>query len=90
MAIVDTYYSILTCEKLMETIQKDMLGNANMMGGVNSAYEAMSEEEREEYSKKTKQLKNLIQGKMKLLDTALDELDDVEKVDGFSFSNEGN
>lgn len=93
MAMSDTYYSLLTCEKLMDALQSEMLSTAQMMGGLNSAYEAMTDEEKQEYSKKTKQLKNLVACRMTLLDDALNELQsnaNLEIVEEFSFSGENN
>lgn len=72
-------------EMMIDRLTRELYSNGSMMGAVNSAYEAMSDEEKTNYTIKRKQLSTLVAYKAELLNTALTEIG-CDVVEGFDFS----
>lgn len=86
-------YTLDIVEMMIDRLTRELYSNGSMMGAVNSAYESMTQTEKDNYNIKRKQLNNLIKYKTDLLDAALEVMNttgvDGKKViieTGFDFS----
>ena len=67
-------YALDIVEMMIDRLTRELYSNDSMMGAVNSAYESMTQAEKDNYNIKRKQLNDLIKYKTDLLDAALEEL----------------
>jgi hypothetical protein len=67
-------YALDIVEMMIDRLTRELYSNGSMMGAVNSAYESMTQAEKDNYNIKRKQLNNLIKYKTDLLDAALNEM----------------
>ena len=70
----DLKYALDIVEMMIDRLTRELYSNGSMMGAVNSAYESMTQTEKDNYNIKRKQLNNLIKYKTDLLDAALNEM----------------
>ena len=70
----DLKYALDIVEMMIDRLTRELCSNGSMMGAVNSAYESMSDTEKQNYTLKRKQLNDLITYKTDLLDAALQEM----------------
>ena len=68
----DLKYALDIVEMMIDRLTRELYSNGSMMGAVNSAYESMTQAEKDNYNIKRKQLNNLIKYKTDLLDAALE------------------
>lgn len=67
-------YTLDIVEMMIDRLTRELYSNGSMMGAVNSAYESMTDTEKQNYKIKRQQLNNLIKYKTELLDAALNEM----------------
>ena len=70
----DLIYALDIVEMMIDRLSRELYSNGSMMGAVNSAYESMTDEEKQDYKIKRQQLSNFIKYKTDLLDEALNEM----------------
>ena len=71
LTINDIKCCLDVCEAMIDRLQRELYSNSSMMGAVNSAYESLSENEKNIYKAKREQLNNLLKYKTSVLDYAL-------------------
>lgn len=84
----DLKYALDIVEMMIDRLTRELYSNGSMMGAVNSAYESMTQTEKDNYDIKRKQLNNLIKYKTDLLDAALAKME--SGVEGKSVTVENN
>lgn len=92
---MDEYkFTLDVCERMIDRLQRELYSNGSIMGGVNSSYECMSDTEKQTYSKKRKQLNNLLKYRTEILNCALIEMNNVgvggktlDVVEDFTFED---
>lgn len=89
----DAKYALDITETMIDRLSRELYSNGSMMGAVNSAYEAMTQTEKENYEIKRKQLNYLLTYRTGLLDYTITEmsggtgaLPTLTKESGFDFS----
>ena len=89
----DLKYALDIVEMMIDRLSRELYSNGSMMGAVNSAYESMTQTEKDNYNIKRKQLNSLLKYKTDLLDAALTKMSNdgvgdktVTIETGFDFS----
>ena len=91
--LADVKYALDITETMIDRLSRELYSNGSMMGAVNSAYEAMTQQEKQNYEIKRKQLNSLLAYRTGLLDYTITEmsggtgtLPTLTKESGFDFS----
>ncbi len=70
----DVKYALDVTEMMIDRLQRELYSNGSMMGAVNSAYEAMTQQEKDNYNIKRKELNKLLAYRTGLLDYTITEM----------------
>lgn len=73
-SFADAKYALDVTEMMIDRLQRELYSNGSMMGAQNSAYEALSQQEKQNYDIKRKELNKLLVYRTGLLDYAITEM----------------